>query len=428
MSNIFFNTMRNLLICCFLLIATNIYANESLIFSEDKDQKNNNNNDLIKVFLDCSGCDIHYIRENITFVNYVRDKELAEVHILVTSHRAGVSGTSYIISFIGMGEFEGMDNEINLWVSRGDTQGEIRSRMVERLKLGLSPYIANTGIADMLVVKMLDYEQFESNDIEDPWNNWVFEVYAGANLSKEERQRSFSARYGFFADKISEEWKIRARTYFNYSDRYFETDDGTVRSVSHRDGFQGYIIKSIDDHWSAGLFSNMLSSTFHNMDFKVDITPGIEYSIFPYEEATRRSITFAYKLGYSYNNYIEKTIFEKEKENLVGHEIEASVRFRQTWGSFRTGLSGSQHFHDFNSNRAEFFTRLNFRIFKGFSLSLAGNLDLINDMVALPMGDSSVEEILLEQRQRATDYQMNGSIGITYSFGSDFANVVNTRF
>jgi hypothetical protein len=46
----------------------------------------------------------------------------------------------------------------------------------------------------------------------------------------------------------------------------------------------------------------------------------------------------------------------------------------------------------------------------------------------LRAGDTSIEDILLRRRELATDFEFSGSVAITYTFGSDFANVVNTRF
>ncbi len=426
--NKLFLTKIFFLIIFFITFSVEHKAEENSNLAVDHESLRENSNGLISVFLDCTGCDLHYIMEAINFVNYVRDRELSQVHILVTSYGAGVSGRSYLFSFIGQKEFKGMDNEMGYWAPRTNTWSETRHGIAQRIKMGIAPYIGNTEMADRLVITMPFDKPYEREEIDDPWNNWVFEIYGGANFNLEEKQNSFNARYGFFADKISEEWKVRVRPYFNYNERNFETDDGTVTSVSRRDGFQGYAIKSLDQHWSIGMFSDILSSTFHNMHFNIDISPGIEYSIFPYDEATRRSITFDYRLGYSYNNYIETTIFQKDKENLFMQRLNASVLYQQTWGSVRAGLTGSHYFHDFRANRAEFFTRINLRLFSGFSLSLHGKFDLINDLVSIPEGDMSLEDILLQQAQLATDYQVFGAIGISYNFGSDFANVVNPRF
>ena len=53
---------------------------------------------------------------------------------------------------------------------------------------------------------------------------------------------------------------------------------------------------------------------------------------------------------------------------------------------------------------------------------------MIQDQLSLPAGNASLEEILLQQRELETDFELSGSIALSYTFGSDFANIVNTRF
>ncbi|MDZ7776068.1 MAG: hypothetical protein U5L09_10975 [Bacteroidales bacterium] len=100
--------------------------------------------DHLLVFLDLDHwADKDYIRQQIPVVEYVRDKELADVHIIITRHGAGQAGTNYIISFIGYGEFQGMDNEMKYWSSASQTQHEIREGYTGMVKIGLALYIAN---------------------------------------------------------------------------------------------------------------------------------------------------------------------------------------------------------------------------------------------------------------------------------------------
>ncbi|MFN2396209.1 MAG: hypothetical protein ABR597_11035 [Bacteroidales bacterium] len=418
--------MRSLLLLTFLISAV-LFSNS--LFSQEVDEyQNKSSNGSISVFLECNSCDKDFIRSSVTFVDYVRDKELADVHIIITTQRSGVSGVNCILFFSGYGRFEEIEHTITYWAPTSSTVYEIREGLVDRIKLGLGPFLANTDLADLFTVSYTGDAEFERVEYTDPWRHWVFQLYGGANFTMEKSQNAFNARYGFYADKVSDDWKIRLRPYFNYNVRNFITEDTIISSRIRRDGFDGYAIRSLSQHWSFGLFSDILSSTFHNMNFSVDVGPGFEYSIYPYKDATRRAITFAYRIGYSYNDYIEETIFDKLTENLFVQRIRASVYYEQTWGSFMTGLQGSHYFHDFNANRVEFFTTMNLRLFKGFSLSLSGNFDLVNDLVSLPKGDLSLEQILLQQRRQATNYQAYGTVGITYTFGSDIQNVVNTRF
>src|SRR5207253_3154546 len=50
-----------------------------------------------RVFLDCQFCDFDYIRTEITFVNYVRDRKEAQVHILITTQPTGSGGDEYTL-------------------------------------------------------------------------------------------------------------------------------------------------------------------------------------------------------------------------------------------------------------------------------------------------------------------------------------------
>src|SRR5262245_15480433 len=61
----------------------------------------------LKVFLDCNSCDEDFLRTEITFIDYMRDRTDADVHILVTTQGTGGGGTEYTLKFIGLGRFAG---------------------------------------------------------------------------------------------------------------------------------------------------------------------------------------------------------------------------------------------------------------------------------------------------------------------------------
>lgn len=390
-----------------------------------------NNNNTVSVFLDMERyTDTDYIRQEIPVVEYVRDRGLADVHIIMSRHRAGTTGSTYDISFIGYGDFKDKNYQLSYWAPSSNTSDETRRGYTEKIKSGLAPFLASSGISRSMSIQF-DSAPLEitidEDAIEDSWNSWVFEIYGGGNFNREETNNSLHIRYGIFADRITKESRTRLRPYNNYSERNFITDSTTITSTFHRGGFDSYHIRSISDHWAAGVFGDIAFSTFDNMSFSAEVSPAIEYSIFPYEEATRRSITFAWRFGAGYYDYLEETIFGKTEEILFGQAIVASADFRQPWGNVRSGLVGFHHFHDIRSNRAEIFLDLNLRIIEGLSLNVRGNFDIINDLVAIPGTDLSLEEILLEQRRRATSYQLRGNIGLSYTFGSRITGVFNPR-
>jgi hypothetical protein len=71
---------------------------------------------------------------------------------------------------------------------------------------------------------------------------------------------------------------------------------------------------------------------------------------------------------------------------------------------------------------------LSIRLVKGLNLTLRGNYQQIRDQLNLPLGDYTLDEILLTRKELQTDYEYSFSVGIRFTFGSVYSNVVNPRF
>ena len=384
-------------------------------------------NQAPKVFLDCNRCDFAYVREEITFVNYVRDPELAQIHVFVTDQRTGSGGRIYTMSFTGQQNFSGVEATLSYTSQNTNTYAEERRGVTELLKLGLVPYIARTPLAEQMRVSFQGSEELEPEPLEDPWNSWVFDVDANGSFDLESTRSSYSFGGGLEARRVTEAWKTGAGLNWNYRQRNFESGEDVISSVSRWGGFSTFLVKSLTEHWSAGVFSDVTTSTFRNIDLNLGLTPAVEYNIFPYSESSRKELTFSYRIGYDYRWYIEETIFQEMEESLLQQSLHANVRIRQPWGFIFAGLSGSHYFHDFSKNSLDFSSNVSLRLVKGLSLRITSNFELINDQLYLPAGDASLEDLLLQQRQLATSFEMSGSIGFAYTFGSIYTNVVNTR-
>jgi hypothetical protein len=380
-----------------------------------------------RVYLDCNRCDFAYIRGEITFVNHVRDPSQAQVHVLVTDQPTGSGGLMYTLTFMGRGAYAGVDNRLTFASGPAATAAEERGGLTRMLQLGLVPYVARTALAQQLELRFRASPQAGERS-SDPWNHWAFEVYGGGNFSTESTQSAWNARYGVYANRVTEDWKVRLRPYFNNNVRSIRTEeDGEIRIDLKRHGLESYVIRSLGAHWGAGLFAEYITTTIDNLEHGVTIAPAVEYSFFPYGEASTRQITLSYRIGYELADYIEETIYEKTAEALASHSLEAAVRIRQAWGSIFSGLTGSSYLHDSDFHRLTLDSNVSFRLGHGVSLNLGGNYQRINDQLALPRRDASLEDILLQRRRLATAYRGSGSVGLSYTFGSIFTNVVNPR-
>lgn len=385
----------------------------------------------LRVYLDCDRCDFNHIRSEITYVNYVRDPEQADVHLFITDQRTGSDGRLYQLSFLGRGAYESVEYTFEEIVDRNATRTERRDVVTEAIRLGLVPYVVQTeSLSDFSLSYTGAAEKENQEPPRDPWKQWVFTAYVGGiELELESNRTVFDSRWGLFADHVSDDWKLRVRPFFNYDLVKIKRENAAdVRSSISRHGLESYAIRSLGQHWSVGVFGDYITRNDQNLRNRFEVMPGIEYSVLPYDEATRRAITVVYQVGVTYVDYFEETIFNQTEETLVNQQLSASVAIRQPWGEIFSGLEGSHYFHDFTKRRAEFFSSISVRLLEGLSLRVQGDIEMVQDQLALPLGDASIEEILLQQRELETDFEFSGSIALTYRFGSKFANIVNTRF
>lgn len=165
----------------------------------------------------------------------------------------------------------------------------------------------------------------------------------------------------------------------------------------------------------------------HSFTDRKSLAPAVEYSIFPYREVVRRELTFSYRVGYLFNNYINETIYEKLDESLLRQAFNIELRLRQPWGDVFSRVEASSYLHDLSKHRVEFNTFLSIRLYKGLAVRASAEIQLIRDQISLEKGDASIQDILLRQRQIATNFSTEIGIGLSYTFGAAFNNVVNMR-
>ena len=380
----------------------------------------------VKVFIDCRYCDMNYIREEIPYVNYVRDVKEAQVYVLVTSESTGSGGRKYTLAFHGQMDFEGK-NDTLVYASRPDDPRDVRRIWrTQMLKMGLMPYVARTPLYSEVIID--PSERVESQVVVDRWNNWVFELEAEPDFEGEESYKELSLQSSVSATKITHDWKLE----FDFDHRFTRTrytyDEVENTNDKNYMGFDALVVKSLGEHWSTGLRSELLSSSYNNIDFALDVLPSIEYNLFPYEESTHHQLRFLYGIGPSLRMYTDSTIYDKIQEILWMNQLQVAYQVQEKWGSVNLSLEGSNFFQDFSKNRLELSGYVSVRILKGLSVRIGGEVARINDQLSLVKGEASEAEILLQLQELETSYNLNARLGITYTFGSIYNNIVNPRF
>jgi hypothetical protein len=383
------------------------------------------------VFLDCSrrDCDLDYIRTEITFVNYVRDPQSSDVHILVTRQSTGSGGREYTLSFIGKGKYEGRDSSLTYYSKSTDTQDQIRSGFVNVMKQGLIPYLYDTPLSEFITVSYTQKPQRQIAPVRDKWNNWVFYVSFRGNLNFEEQSKRYSYSGSFSANRTTEATKFRFWANGNFDERrYTLSEEDEVKTRTARKTVFTQLIRSIDDHWSWGSSVSLYSSTYDNADLFTTVGPAIEYNLFPYEQATRRELRIQYRLDFTVRNYNELTVYDKMHESLFSHQLQVVWEMKEPWGSLGMQLRGSTFLHNWRKNNLNFEAGISMRVLRGLSFNVEGEYSRVRDQLALPKRDASTEEVLLEIRRLATSYDLRIQMGFSFRFGSIYSNVVNPRF
>ncbi len=388
----------------------------------------NSQSDELKVMIDCRGCDESYLQQNSLFLTHVRDQSLADVYLLI-NRTWSPSSEIYNIEYEGKGEFEGMDYDYSADFSRTLTYNETRNGLLQEVLKGFIPYILKTNLTDKFEIVVLEEpEETEKKVQRDPWNNWVFEIQGELRLRDQDTREELNYELGFEGDKVSQEWRVRIDGFFRRRILNIDQDDGSqFTSVREFQYFGTSVVKSLGDHWSAGIFSNIENNNVDNFQLRLNVSPAVEYSLFDYREVLTREITFAYKIGYNYQKYLETTIFDVDEDRFPSQSFSVNVRFRKDWGYIFSSVAVRNFLNDFSKNRISIDNRASIRIFKGLFASINADFDMIRDQINLQRGDASLEDIILQQRAIATNYRLNVGVGLSYTFGSIYNNILNTR-
>ncbi len=380
----------------------------------------------VKLFIDCEYCDMNHIRREIPYVNYVRDVREAQLYLREVRQNTGSGGREYSYFFVGQKEFAGLSDTL-VYVSRpDDTRDQVRQGRTNMIKMGLMRYVARTPIHKEIEINHLG--ESEEEMVLDRWNNWVFELETRPRFEGEETRKEFSFWNSFNVNKVTPDWKIEfdldhrlTRTKYVYEDSTYVKDKTLIQ-------LENLVVKSISDHWSVGNRSEFSTSTFSNLKFQANIFPSIEYNLYPYSESTHHQLRFLYGIGVSLNQYNDTTIYNKTKENLGQHQLQIAYQIQEKWGSVNVSLEGSNYLNDFSKNNIQLECSINIRIVKGLSFSVRGGIARIHDQISLVKGELSEADILLQLQELASSYRIDGSLGLTYTFGSIFNNIVNPRF
>lgn len=416
------------------MVLAMIFCNFLTLNAQDKSTTFDRDRAL-NVYLDGSYCDMDYFKTAFTAVNYVAERASADVHILITEMSTGAGGKEYTLQFVGMKRFAAIHDTVTFMVDAYATENEIRTAMLNYVQLGLVPFLMKTPAKDlmMLFIDEGDYG-FAPELKSDRWKDWIFEIRAGGGLSNTKPLKSFSASGELNIFKVTPAIKFESYNSFRFSEQTYKLYDGDSLIYSSLSSQQHWssdnlFVKSLGDHAGIGIFGSYSRDNFYNLEHEVAIGPAIEYNIYPYDEATRKQLRFAYLPYYVYSDYIDSTINNKLEDHRFIHHLSVMISYidpsytvdgRFTATSSLTDIS--QHEIGFHVNWGKSFKdkRVFFNLYAGFLYT--------HDQVGLKKETATMEDLLLGQCEFESDYSYNLGFSISFRFGSKNDNTVNARF
>ena len=379
------------------------------------------------VFIDCkSGCDTQFLRAQLNYLNHVRDMRMADVYIMVTSLSNGSGGVQYTLHTTN--EKNMKEDSIVFSTPPNASDGNIRELLLKKIKSIVLPYLIST------MPEFIDYNitmEKKDNDagkVKDKWNFWT----ANINLNGSGGGQSYSTNYNCWGyigiNRTTEKSKFEISAMGSYNYQYFNFNGTTVEGNRNSYGFGNVNAFSIGKHFSAGYFLSYISSSATNLRGNSTFFPGIEYNVFPYDKATRKALRILYRVGVRYQDYYTPTIYDNTYLLLYPHSLVIDYIHIEKWGSIDITLAGTHYLNKSDYYNVNINPVITLNPFKGFKLSFWGNYTFVNDQFYLPKENATDSQVLLNQKQLKTTFTFYSGVGISYSFGSIYNNVVNVRF
>jgi hypothetical protein len=390
----------------------------------------------LRVYLDCPFCDFDFVRTEVTYVDWMRDRADAQVHVLVTSEATGGGGRRYTLEFIGLRDMEGKVDTLEYVADRDATTDVTRRGLTRTLQHGLMRYVAGTPAAERVSITAAAPARAEGAPAAaspDRWNHWVFTIGGSGWTSGESTQSFATLNSNLGANRITEDWKLTFGVSGNYNEQKFTYPvaadrDTTVLAIRRVYSANTLVVRSVNSHISVGGRASVGTSTFGNTRYSVSMAPAVELNLYPYAESTRRRLVVRYGPGLVSQEYREETIFDRTEETRFTHALSAGYATRQPWGDINFSVEGQQFLHDTSLYNVVISGGSTLNLVRGLRLTMYPTYMLIRDQIALPKRGSTPEEILLRQRQIRTAYRYFMNVGLSYRFGSSVQNVVNPRF
>ena len=136
--------MKKIFVCLILFLSQSLYSQE----------------DLSNLFIKCDRCDNNFLKNEINYVNHVREQGLADIQLFIYRNRNANNGNRYSLDFIGKNEFSEKELSLVLDTNPRLTQDEVRNALKKRIDIGLVYFLVESNISKQLEIIQKKYFKF----------------------------------------------------------------------------------------------------------------------------------------------------------------------------------------------------------------------------------------------------------------------------
>ncbi|MFN5910505.1 MAG: hypothetical protein ACK45H_04130 [Bacteroidota bacterium] len=412
-------------ICTLLLLMTFV---KTVIGQSD--DSNSTEASVPKVFMICDFCDLDFYKNEIVHLVFVRDQRLADFTVLFRVINTGSGGSEYELEFMGKNAYDGISVREKFNSTPNMSKNDIREGLLAALNRGSLHYLIHSPVAPHIQYEIVGINNGQAADsIRDKWNLWIFNLNTNLVGSGQEYTSNLSMGASFSANRTSEKNLFEIGLWYNKNSSVFKLEgEDPIRYSILEYGVYSQDAVSLGKHWALGYNSAIYAETVSNLKSNLFLSPTVEYNVYPYSEATERQLRFNYQLGVMQSHYEEPSYRNRMSDLFLSQALNIRYRLVKSWGDIGLG-SGFLHLYD-----TEHFYNLNFspsvswNILKGLNFNVQGSYSIVRDQYFLKLDDATSTEIITGQTQLKSAYNFFVVMGINYSFGSIYNNVVNVRF
>lgn len=383
-----------------------------------------------RVHLECpDGCDAAYLRQSLSYFDWVRDRHDADLALSVVNQGASNGGSKYTITLRRPQQPEAA-SIVRAVPTRPDEQPVAhREKLRDAMLHCLLEALRGTPHESVFKLSLPGRSEQVLGEVDDGWDHWVFSPALLAQVEGESSYYYMDLAAKLDIGRVTDESKLLLQTSFARLSSRYDLEDDVVWS-GHTDRLMQSALYawSLGEHWALGGMAVAARSEYDNRELLLRGGPVAEWNLFPYAENATRQLRIAYQAGVGYAQYFELTVYDKMSEVRPYHALALIVDVNQAWGSMQLIVQGRSLIDEPRRWRLAAGIGLSLSLVFGFALELDVRGALIQDQIGLRARELTDRELLLELLEFPTTVSYEGTFGFSYTFGSVHDTIVNPRF